>query len=132
MDKSWNEKLIKKHISKIKVIEKKFADIPAGSSMYISTPQEIKSEVDKINPGKTLSQKDLRVKLAKKHKTDYTCPVTTGIYLRIIAEASLEEYRNGKQVTQLTPFWRVIEKDSSLWKKLSFSKDEDKVFSIVA
>ena len=132
MAKSWNEKLIKKHISKIKVIEKKFADIPAGSSMYISTPLEIKKQVDSIKLGKTLSQKGLRTRLAKKHKTDYTCPATTGIYLRIIAEAALEEYRNGKQVAQITPFWRVIEKDSSLWKKLSLSKDEEKVFSAVA
>ena len=31
----------------------------------------------------------------KQYQADKTCPVTTGIFLRIISEASYEEYDNG-------------------------------------
>ncbi len=58
----------------------------------------------------------MRQFLAKVHHADATCPVTTGIFLRIVAEAAYEEYLEGKQ--DITPFWRVIEPDSILAKKL--------------
>jgi len=44
-----------------------------------------------------------------------TCPLTTGIFVRIVAEAAEEERRDGKK--QVTPYWRVIRDDGSLNEK---------------
>ena len=38
--------------------------------------------------------------------------MTTGIFVRIAAEAAEEDRRNGK--TRITPYWRVIRDDGSL------------------
>ena len=57
------------------------------------------------------------------HNADYTCPVTTGIFLRIVAEANYEKWQQGKALEEITPFWRVIEPNSALAKKLTFGQD---------
>ncbi len=41
-----------------------------------------------------------------------TCPLTTGIFLRIAAEAAGEDDGSGK--TRITPYWRVVKDDDSL------------------
>ena len=41
-----------------------------------------------------LSPKALLKDMAIQHNAAYACPVTTGIFLRIIAEAAFEEYQN--------------------------------------
>ena len=121
--KSWREKLAEEKTPISKTIDKKFAGIPAGATMYISTPQEIDRYVRSIKRGKTKSPQDMRAELAAGGGAEYTCPVTTGIFLRIVAEAAFEELQAGKAVTRITPFWRVIEPDSNLAKKLSFGTD---------
>jgi hypothetical protein len=48
------------------------------------------------------------------------CPLTAGIFLRIVAEKAWEEYCNGKPAAFITPFWRVIGSRAPISKKLSF------------
>ncbi|MFY8162506.1 MAG: hypothetical protein ACOVNU_14320 [Candidatus Kapaibacteriota bacterium] len=57
------------------------------------------------------------------HNADYTCPVTTGIFLRIVAEANYEKLQNGQSIEEITPFWRMIEPNTSLAKKLTFGQE---------
>lgn len=116
--KSWVEKRECGKAPCVKIIDKSFAGIAAGSKMLISSPQEIDGFCRKIPKGKLVQPPQMRQELAKKHKADATCPVTTGIFLRIVAEAALEEYSQGKPASTLTPFWRVISNDSALAKKL--------------
>ena len=117
--KSWTEKLqadkqpIKKHI------DKAFAGMPAGCLMYISTPQEIDAYVNAIPHGKQVNAAKIRADLAHKNGADHTCPVTTGIFLRIVAEAAFEALNDNQKVDQITPFWRAIEVGSPLAKKLT-------------
>ncbi len=117
--KSWTEKLnedkqpVKKHI------DKAFAGMPAGCLMYISTPQEIDGYIRQLKPGQFIDGKQLRAELATKHQAEYTCPVTTGIFLRIVAEAAFEALNKGSKMTDITPFWRAIEAQSPLAKKLA-------------
>ena len=117
--KSWIEKREGGKPPHVIVIEKSFAGIAAGSKMLISSPQEIADYIGAIPKGKYVEPLQMREALAKKHKADATCPVTTGIFLRIVAEAALEEHAQGKSANRLTPFWRVISNDSALAKKLS-------------
>jgi hypothetical protein len=123
MKKTWLDKLNETKEPKIKRIDIDFADIPAGSNMFIATPKIIDKYIQEIGVGKRIDTKTLRKDLALAHNADYTCPVTTGIFLRIVAEANYEKLQPGKNVREITPFWRVIEPNSVLAKKLTFGQD---------
>jgi hypothetical protein len=123
MKKTWLDKLNETKEPKIKRIDIDFADIPAGSNMLIATPKIIDKYIQEIGVGKRIDTKTLRKDLALAHNADYTCPVTAGIFLRIVAEANYEKLQQGKHVKEITPFWRVIEPKSVLAKKLTFGQD---------
>jgi hypothetical protein len=123
MKKTWLDKLNETKEPKIKRIDIDFADIPAGSNMLIATPKIIDNYIQEIGVGKRIDTKTLRKDLALAHNADYTCPVTTGIFLRIVAEANYEKLQQGKHVKEITPFWRAIEPNSVLAKKLTFGQD---------
>jgi hypothetical protein len=116
---SWTDKLNAPSVSSKKRLVKAIADMPAGALMYISTPMEIDQYIRKIPYGMAVSVKKMRDDLARKNEADCTCPMTTGIFLRIVAEASFERINLG-DVSHITAFWRVIETESSLAQKLSF------------
>jgi hypothetical protein len=40
-----------------------------------------------------------------------------------VAEANYEKLLQGKHLQEITPFWRVIEPNSPLAKKLTFGQD---------
>tara|TARA_B100001540_G_C15742630_1_gene613006 strand:+ start:418 stop:831 length:414 start_codon:yes stop_codon:yes gene_type:complete len=116
--KSWVEKRDCDKSFKIKTIEHKFADMPAGSKMFIATPKIIDKYVKNITFGKSAEPLTMRNDLAIEYQADKTCPVTTGIFLRIISEAAFEELCSGKNIEQITPFWRIVNPKSKLAEKL--------------
>ena len=116
--KTWIEKRDCNKSFKIKTIDKDFADIPEGSKMFIATPQIIDAYVKHIPFGKSTELSTMRNDLAIEHQADKTCPVTTGIFLRIISEASFEELKAGKDIGDVTPFWRIVNPKSKLAEKL--------------
>jgi hypothetical protein len=121
--KSWVEKYQTNSQPQVKRIEKAFADIPQGGLMLIATPQIIEDYLKEIPPGKTVKISTLRQDLALEHQAEYTCPLTTGIFLRIVAEANYEALAKGKTLEQIAPFWRVIDEKMPLSQKLSFGTD---------
>lgn len=118
--KSWQEKLHVEKKAEVKKNDVGFADIPAGSKMLIATPLIVEEYVRQIPKGHFTDVKQIRKDLAAEYKADYTCPVTTGIFLRIVAEAAYEEYEKGKSISKITPFWRALSAKSPSAKKLSF------------
>ena len=120
MRKSWIEKRDNKKEYQVKINPKKFADIPKGSRMLIPTPKIIDSYVKQIPIGMFINTKRLRQELAFEKKAEVTCPLVTGISLRIISEAAYEENQMHKKLNQTTPFWRVVHPESKLAKKLTF------------
>lgn len=121
--KTWLEKLNQPQESKVERIEGRFADIPEGGLMLIATPKILADYLREIPEGQSVDVKTIRKDLAAKFEAEYTCPLTTGIFLRIVAEAEYERYLAGASLSELTPFWRAIEKKSNLAKKLSFGYD---------
>jgi hypothetical protein len=118
--KTWQEKL---HIDKQAEVKKTtidFADIPAGSKMLIATPLIIDDYIKQIPKGHFTDIKQIRKDLAATYHADYTCPVTTGIFVRIAAEAAYEEHKKGKALNKITPFWRALSIKSPSAKKLTF------------
>lgn len=120
--KSWAEKMEQDH-SVVKILDKDFADMKAGSKMYISNPKTIEAYIRKIPKGSSVDLKTLRNDLAIEHMAEVTCPVTTGIFLRIVAEAANEQLEQGKSIGRITPFWRVVNAKMPLAKKLTFGTD---------
>ena len=112
------EKFNKNYTEVVKKIEKKFSDLKVGEKMLISSPKSIADYIAKIPYGTEKSVKLMRLDLAKNANADNTCPLTTGIFLRIAIEASLEQ-ANGRKPK--LPFWRVISDKSSIMKKLPIS-----------
>jgi hypothetical protein len=88
---------------------------PPGASMVISTPLEIESFVRQIPKGKLATLENLRHVAAKRHKTTITCPVTTGIFLGMVAKAAAEQEMFG--IKKVAPWWRVIRSDGTLNEK---------------
>lgn len=118
--KTWAEKL---NIDRSPVIEKAgkdFAGIKAGQMMLIPTPKIVDAYIKQIPKGKFVETETIRKDLAAEYHAEITCPLTTGIFIRIAAEAAYEEYQQGKPLNKITPFWRVLSEKSPAAKKLSF------------
>ena len=118
--KTWVQKRDIDKLPAVKKCERAFADIHAGEKMLIATPAVLDRYVRQVPKGTLVSLPVIRKDLAMEYHADKTCPVTTGIFLRIISEAAYEEYSAGKPVSRITPFWRVIGPASPTAKKLSF------------
>jgi hypothetical protein len=100
-----------------------FAGVKAGNTMLISSPGDIAVYVARIPRGETRTMDRLRNELARKAGADAMCPVTTAIYLRVVAEVALQDLDEGKRLDEVVPFWRVVTPDSKVAKKLSGGPD---------
>ena len=112
---TWAEKMHKKppHTA---VLAEAFAGVPAGAKLLISSPMEIAEQLTKIPKGKTISIQEFRRQLAKSHECDAACPVSTSIFLKIVAEHAFELWQQDP-TAKLAPFWRVVIPESTLAKK---------------
>ena len=96
------------------LVEAKSAAFPAGR-ILIPSPLALQDVVATVSPGRVITVSALREALARSFGADYTCPVTTGIVLRIGADAAEEDRGNG--ATDVMPWWRVVRDDGSLFEK---------------
>ena len=108
--KSPREKLEREGLPKV-------VDDPRGrGKMLIPKPLDVDALVRQIQRGKLATVDQIRERLARDFGADLTCPLTTGIFLRIAAEAAEEDAARGER--DITPYWRVIKGDGSLNEKL--------------
>ncbi|MGL5012166.1 MAG: hypothetical protein ACRC6I_20050 [Paracoccaceae bacterium] len=96
-----------------------FAGVKAGNTMLISSPGDIANYLSRIPHGETRTIDRLRNELARKAGAQSMCPVTTAIYLRIVAEVALRDLAEGKPLSSVVPFWRVVLPGSRIAAKLS-------------
>jgi hypothetical protein len=118
--KTWEEKLNIDRKPEIEKVEKDFGGVKAGQMMLIPTPGLVDAYIRQIPKGMQVDIPSLRKDLAAEYHAEITCPLTTGIFIRIAAEAAYEAYHNGTPLEKITPFWRVIDETSPTAKKLSF------------
>lgn len=117
--KSWREKMKAHPEPEVCPLDKPFAGHPVGARLLVATPGMVKEWIDAIPLGRLRTVAELRDELAARAGADATCPLSTGIYLRIIGEVALEDLAEGLPVEEVTPFWRVVDPKSPLAKKLS-------------
>lgn len=121
--KTWQEKLHNGHPWKVEVVDQQFADIPAGATMLVATPEIVQDYIKNIPEGTHTSLQQMRKDLAATYNAQYCCPITSGIFLRIVSEAAYEEYKAGKAVKKIAPFWRMIDSKAPVAKKLTFGTE---------
>jgi hypothetical protein len=116
--KTWQQKMNAKPPHTV-VLEKDFAGVPAGAKLLISCPKEVEHYLrHRIPAGETREVQQMRRELAAIHGAGATCPVSTAIFLRTVAEAAWDEIEAGRPATEVAPFWRVVDPRSPLAKKL--------------
>lgn len=94
----------------------KVVDDPRGrGKMLVPKPLDVDALIRKIRKGKLVTVTQIRERLAKNFHADLTCPMTTGIFIRIAAETAEEDSSRG--IKQITPYWRVLKAEGSLNEK---------------
>jgi 6-O-methylguanine DNA methyltransferase, DNA binding domain len=112
---SWRAKLEKPQEPRLVAVPPKMTRFGSGT-MLIPTPKLVDELIRKIPKGKLATVSELRRKLASDFKADVTCPLTTGIFVRIAAEAAEEDREQGRK--RITPYWRVVKDDGTFNPKL--------------
>ncbi|NBN79317.1 hypothetical protein GWI72_13655 [Microvirga tunisiensis] len=123
MKKTWMQKLAGGKPPHVVQLESAFAGVPAGARLFIASPRLLDERIALIPRGMVRDPVDLRAELAAEQGADATCPVSTAIFLRIVAEAALERIAGGTPAAEVTPFWRVIAPGSKIAGKLSCGDD---------
>ena len=108
---TWREKLEKPQEPRVVKVPPKMSRFGQGM-MLIPTPKLVDNLIRRIPKGKLVTVSELRRRLAADFAVDMTCPLTTGIFLRIAAEAAEEDRMNGRK--RITGYWRVVKEDGTL------------------
>ena len=105
--KSWREKLADdKDLPKVCEVTGKMTRRWGEGRFVIPAPREVDALMKQVPRGRLVTINELRAALAKKHGTDFACPITTGIFSWIAAHAAAEDEAEGKK--KITPFWRTL------------------------
>jgi hypothetical protein len=111
--KSWKEKLAEdKGLPKVGPVSGKMTKRWGSGIMVIPAPREVNEIMGRVPAGKLLTINEIREMLAKKHKADFGCPITTGIFAWIAAHAAEEMAAEGAKRT--TPYWRTLKSGGEL------------------
>jgi len=116
--KSWREKLENppKGLPKVVTGPPKWEKRFGGRRVLVATPLLVDGLIRKVQRGRLVTIGQIRQRLAQDFGADSTCPLTTGIFVRIAAETAEEDLSRG--VTDITPYWRVVRDDGSLNDRL--------------
>ena len=116
--KSYIQKLQDtKDLPKIIKLDEKAQKRLNAKTMVVPKPTDICDTIKDIPKGKLITTTEIRKRLAKKYNTDTACPLTTGIFINICANASATLNNN-------IPYWRVLKSNGELNPKFPNAFDE--------
>ncbi len=111
--KSWREKLAdSKGLPKVTEVQGKMARRWGTGRMVIPAPIEVDALMKQVPKGRVVTVNELRAALAAKHKANFACPLTTGIFTWIAAHAAAEAEAGGAR--RITPYWRTLKSGGEL------------------
>lgn len=111
--KSWREKLADaKDLPKVIRLAGKMRERFGSGTMVIPAPLEVDAVMKQVPKGKLITINEIRASLAKTHAATTACPITTGIFAWIAANAAQEAAVEGK--ARITPFWRTLKSGGEL------------------
>lgn len=123
MGKTWNEKLTGSKPPHTAVLEKAFAGLKAGETLLIPSPLLVRDYMQAIPYGERRAIGQMRAEMAARYGAKATCPLTASLFARIAAEAAWEDLQAGKGISEVAPFWRLIDADSAVGRRLSCGRD---------
>mgnify|MGYP001094562700 CR=1 FL=1 len=105
--KSWCEKLqSSKGLPKVEKITSKMSKRWGTGTVVIPAPMEVDKMMKKVPRGRLITINEIRAALARKHGATIGCPITTGIFAWIAANAAEERRQKGE--VNPTPYWRTL------------------------
>jgi len=111
--KSWREKLADdKDLPRVVEITGKMSTRWGTGTVVIPAPREVDEIMKQVPRGKLTTVNHIRAKLAQKHGASIGCPITTGIFAWIAANATEEAAAEGKK--DITPYWRTLKAGGEL------------------
>lgn len=111
--KTWQEKLADdKELPKIIKIPTRMQKTSGKGTLVIPAPREVDAVMAKVKKGKLISINAIRVALAKQYQTTTACPICTGIFAWIAANAAQEKSEAGAK--RVTPYWRTLKGDNEV------------------
>jgi len=114
--KSWTEKLAdSKGLPRVEEITDKMSKRWGTGTMVIPAPMEVDAIMRKVLHGRLTTINEIRKALAEKHKTTIGCPITTGIFAWIAANAAEEQRQQGRK--DITPYWRTLKEGGIINEK---------------
>ena len=94
--KSWREKLAdSKGLPKIGRVMGRMTKRWGTGTMVVPAPREVDALMKQVPRGKVTTINELRAALARQHRVDIGCPITTGIFAWIAAHAAEEAAAEG-------------------------------------
>ena len=119
----WRGRFRKAKPPHVVTLHADFAGVKAGQTMLISSPEVIARYAATIPRGEFRSIARMRGDLARRAGADAMCPVTTAIFLRVVAEVALRDLEEGRPLDEVAPFWRIVEPTDKVAAKLSCGPD---------
>jgi hypothetical protein len=112
--KSWREKLAdNKGLPKVSEVTGKLSKRWGEGTMVIPAPLEVDALMKQVPKGRVVTINELRAALAAKHKVNFACPLTTGIFSWIAAHAA-DEAETAGTARRVTPYWRTLKAGGEL------------------
>jgi hypothetical protein len=114
--KSWREKLLdSKDLPKVEKIEGNLSKRWGCGTVVIPAPIEVDEIMRKVPKGRVITINRIREILARKHGATIGCPITTGIFAWIAANAAHEAAIAGEK--NINPWWRTVKSNGELNEK---------------
>jgi alkylated DNA nucleotide flippase Atl1 len=110
---SWVKKLHdSRDLPKVEQIPEKMSKRWGTGTIVIPAPLEVDALMRRVPEGKLVTVNRLREALAKKHNASIGCPMTTGIFAWVAANAAEEQRQSGFE--DVTPYWRTLKAGGEL------------------
>lgn len=114
--KTWTEKLHdNKDLPKVERITDKMSKRWGTGTVVIPAPMEVNEIMKRVPAGKVITINEIRRALAKKHGATIGCPITTGIFAWVAANAAEEQKQKGEKNT--IPYWRTLKTGGEINEK---------------
>ena len=111
--KSWGEKLKdSKDLPKTIPMPEKLIKSWGKGRMLIPAPMEVDAVMKNIRRGRLITIDRVRDFLANQEGAQTTCPMTTGIFAWMAANAAEEALETGQK--RITPYWRTLKTGGEL------------------
>jgi hypothetical protein len=114
---TWSEKMDRDEgFPKVVPIGPSMTSQWGEGTMVIPAPREVDEIMRRIPEGKLITINEIRAVLARRHGATIGCPMTTGIFAWIAANAA-EEDVGGRADEEVTPYWRTLKTGGFLNEK---------------